>query len=308
MNIPIISVVLGSFNRISYLRKTIQSVREELKDFAYEIIIIDGGSTDGSLKWLSEQKDILLIIQHNRGYWNGKPLVRRSWGYFMNLGFKIAQGKYICMLSDDCLVIPGAIRNGYQLFEEKLKTDEKIGAIAFYFRDWPTQEKYHICCTPANYLYVNHGLYLNQAIKEVGYIDEDNYQFYGADTDLCLRMRSIGYKIIESPYSFIEHYAHANTKVRNSNEQVMSSDLEAQHRIWHKIMMDEQTGLWRASEIIEKKYFDSTNTIEAFKKLHKRNLGGIFNHSKQQTKSLIKQNFPGLLKWIKQLIQKCKNS
>lgn len=306
MTFSLISIVLGSFNRLPYLKLTILSIRKELQDIPHEIIVIDGGSSDGSVKWLSEQKDIQLIIQHNRGSWKGKPLVRRSWGYFMNLGFKIAQGKYICMLSDDCLVIPGAIQNGYKLFEEKLVVGEKIGAMAFYFRDWPTQKKYHVCCTPANYLYVNHGLYLNQAIKEVGYIDESNYQFYGADTDLCLRMRSIGYKILESPNSFIEHYAHANTKVRNSNEQIMPQDLEAQHRIWKSIMVDEQTGLWLDSEIIEKEYRDSTNTVEKFKKLHLINLSGQLKQSKQQVKSLLNKKFPSFVKWIKLIIRKNK--
>lgn len=45
-----VSVVLGSLNRITFLKLTIQSIREELKNapFTHEIIVIDGGSTDGT--------------------------------------------------------------------------------------------------------------------------------------------------------------------------------------------------------------------------------------------------------------------
>src|SRR3990172_6418377 len=135
MNKPVVSVVLGSYNRCQFLPLTIASVRQELENVAHEIIVIDGGSSDGALEWLTQQKDIITIVQHNRGVWDGKPIERRSWGYFMNLGFKIAQGKYICMLSDDCLIVPGAIQTGIDLFEHELAIGQKTGAIAFYWRD-----------------------------------------------------------------------------------------------------------------------------------------------------------------------------
>lgn len=214
-----VSIVLASYNRISFLKKAITSVREEVacetSPWA-EIIVIDGGSTDGSLEWLITQKDIITIVQHNRGQWLGKEITRKSWGYFMNLGFKCAKGKYICMLSDDCLVVPGAIKNGVALFESKLTSEEKVGSVAFYWRNWPDNEHYHIArCFGLPY--VNHGLFLRSALEEVDYCDEDNYMFYLADTDLELRMREAGYVCIVSPDSYIEHFAHANEEVRKTN-------------------------------------------------------------------------------------------
>jgi glycosyltransferase involved in cell wall biosynthesis len=56
----------------------------------FEIIVVDGGSEDGTLEWLIRQKDIITIVQHNRGEFNGKPVKRKSWGYFMNPCFKAA--------------------------------------------------------------------------------------------------------------------------------------------------------------------------------------------------------------------------
>src|SRR5688572_14235075 len=101
-----LSVVIGSYNRRRFLELTLESVREELAGSAHEIIVVDGGSQDGTVDWLTRQRDVIAVVQHNRGTWRGRPLERRSWGYFMNLGFKLAQGKYICMLSDDCLLVP----------------------------------------------------------------------------------------------------------------------------------------------------------------------------------------------------------
>ena len=104
-----VSVVLGSLNRKRFLKATIQSIRNNGISVPYEIIVVDGGSTDGSLRWLSRQKDIITIVQHNRGNFRGQPVKRRSWGYFMNLAFKCAQGKFIVMISDDSLLIPAPL-------------------------------------------------------------------------------------------------------------------------------------------------------------------------------------------------------
>ena len=76
MNDEGVSVVLGTYNRLKFLRLTVQSIREELREasFSHEIIVIDGGSTDGTLEWLPKQRDILTIIQHNHGTWQGRPI------------------------------------------------------------------------------------------------------------------------------------------------------------------------------------------------------------------------------------------
>jgi glycosyltransferase involved in cell wall biosynthesis len=253
--------VLGSYNRLRFLKLTIESIRRELDhcSFPHEIIVVDGGSTDGTLSWLAKQKDIILIIQHNRGEWRGKTIARRSWGYFMNLGFKCAQGKYVCMLSDDCLVVPGAIANGVELFEQELSKHEKVGAIAFYWRNWPEQEKYWVGQTFGNKIFVNHGIYLKKALEEVCYIDEDRYSFYHADGDLCLKMWQLGYSCIESPASFVEHFSHANQTVRGTNLVNQSRDWENYRERWEGVygIVDKD---W-----LEKSYADMTQTAARFK-------------------------------------------
>ncbi|AQZ95277.1 hypothetical protein BVH74_11165 [Halopseudomonas phragmitis] len=197
------------------IRLCIQAVRDELSGKALEIIVIDGGSTDGTLQWLLEQKDVITIVQHNRGEWLGKKIQRKPWAYFMNLGFRAASGKFVCMLSDDSLIVPGAINNGLDLFEERLSLGERLGAVAFYFRDYPLRKKYAVAVNVGN-LYVNHGIFLKQALEESGYCDE-NYHFYFSDTDLVLKIKDHGYTCIPSPKSFVEHYFEATPELRAAN-------------------------------------------------------------------------------------------
>jgi GT2 family glycosyltransferase len=257
MKSPKVSVVLGTYSRKKFLQLAISTIRQEVKSLAAELIVIDGGSDDGSLGWLAKQKDIILVVQHNR---TGKDTGanKKSWGYFMNLGFKIASGKYVCMLSDDCLVVPGAICNAVRLFDRLISKNKKVGAIAFYWRNWPTEEKYHVGLTLGDNVFVNHGLYLNSALRDVNYIDQVNYNFYHADGDLCLKMIEKGYKIVVSEDSYIEHFAYAKANIKKSNFRTQPKDWKNYLKRWKGIFYnpkDKKIGGW-----LTKSYSDPQRT------------------------------------------------
>jgi hypothetical protein len=168
------------------------------------------------------------------------------------------------MLSDDCLIVPGAIINGYNLFEQKLKDGLNIGAIAFYFRDYPDRVKYGVDQVQGNKISVNHGMYLKKAVEEGGYIDEENYFFYSADPDLALKIWQKGYLIIDSPNSYIEHFSHASLNVRKSNKESEKKDWDSYLRKWDGVFYNED-GNYKSS-FIEKDYNDESLTAKKFPK------------------------------------------
>ncbi|NJB69182.1 GT2 family glycosyltransferase [Desulfobaculum xiamenense] len=236
MTAPLISAVLGSYNRRRFLARTVESLRRELSGFAHEIIVVDGGSTDGALRWLTRQRDVLTIIQHNRGTWRGVQLPRRSWGYFMNLGFRCASGRHVLMVSDDCLLVPGGVPAALARFEALEAEGRRIGAMAFYWRDTFRRREYVVGLTFGRHIFVNHGLFQRDALADVGYCDEEHYAFYHADGDLCLRMRERGWEVTDAPDSYVEHFPHATREVRRDNLARAHADWDAYRTRWAHLL------------------------------------------------------------------------
>jgi GT2 family glycosyltransferase len=236
---PVVSIVLGSMNRFELLQKAVESVRSELRAVDGEIIVVDGGSTDGAAEWLLRQNDVITIIQKNRFEKGGRSLRKRSWGGFMNMGFRAAAGRHVLMISDDCLLAPGALTAALARTKEAEAAGLKVGACAFYFRNWPEEDRYYVQRTIGGNLMVNHGLYSKEALEAVGYADEQSYVFYKADTDLSLRIWRAGFAIIDSPGSICEHYIGVAEALRASNNAVMNYDREQMRRLWPDLVSKE---------------------------------------------------------------------
>jgi glycosyltransferase involved in cell wall biosynthesis len=228
---PVVSIVLGTLDRLPLLRKSIECVRAQYINVPFEIIVIDGGSTDGTAAWLSSQQDIITIVHHNR--MNQKRL--RSWGWFMNLGFKVAHGELVLMISDDALLLPGSVNNALSFIKRERQSGRKLGGIAFYYRDWPIEEKYAVQHTIGGMLMVNHGIFTREALEAVGYCEERAYSFYKADSDLALKIWHAGYEIVACDGAYLEHLLPADEELRNFNNKTLARDRTVLHERWKGI-------------------------------------------------------------------------
>jgi len=114
----LISIVSGTYNRFSILQRMMASVRRQMfPGIHYEFIIVDGGSTDGTLAWLREQPDVTLI-EHGE--------LRGAIPAFCD-GARKAQGDYVIMANDDITFHDYSILAAIAYLE----TTPTCGAVAF---------------------------------------------------------------------------------------------------------------------------------------------------------------------------------
>lgn len=114
----LLSIVTGTYNRLAILQNMIQSARAQLwPGLDYEFILVDGGSTDGTLDWIRSQPDMRLI-EHGE--------LRGAIKAFCD-GARAAQGDYVLLANDDVEFHPNAILAAIAHLEDT----PTCGAVAF---------------------------------------------------------------------------------------------------------------------------------------------------------------------------------
>ena len=96
---PGFTIVTASFNQARFLVETIQSVRDQGRDDV-EHLVLDGGSTDGSVDVLRANDDALT-------YWVSAPDGGQASAW--NAGARLARGRFVGFINSDDLLLPGGI-------------------------------------------------------------------------------------------------------------------------------------------------------------------------------------------------------
>lgn len=114
---PRISIVTLSYNQGAFIEEAIRSVLLQ-KYPNLEYIIIDGGSTDGSVEVIRTYEDQL-------AYWSSEP--DRGPAAALNKGFQLATGEIFGFLNADDLYLPGCFRKIANRFSTHPSTDVLYG-------------------------------------------------------------------------------------------------------------------------------------------------------------------------------------
>ncbi len=118
MAMPALSIVSGTYNRLSYLQNMINSARRALPlGLPYEFVIIDAGSDDGSLEWLRQQPDVVLIEHGEK---------RGAIAAFTEGAYR-SRGLYVLLANDDVTFHPHSITRAISYLEDH----PHCGAVAF---------------------------------------------------------------------------------------------------------------------------------------------------------------------------------
>jgi glycosyltransferase involved in cell wall biosynthesis len=98
VDLPVITVVTPSFNAAATIEETLRSVREQ--DYPrLEHVVVDGGSTDGTVAILERAPGVRFVSEPDRGL-----------SHAMNKGVAMATGAIVGWLNADDVYLPGALR------------------------------------------------------------------------------------------------------------------------------------------------------------------------------------------------------
>jgi GT2 family glycosyltransferase len=104
--LPLVSVIIPTYNRAEFLDETIESVLVQDYDNV-ELIVLDDGSIDHTPSVLQKYSQQITVERHAN---MGETLT-------VNKGFLLAKGRYICVVNSDDPVLPGLLRAGVVALE-----------------------------------------------------------------------------------------------------------------------------------------------------------------------------------------------
>lgn len=156
----LVSIITPSFNQATYLETCIQSVLAQKNsfdaDFELEYLVVDGGSTDGSL-------DIINKYTSHIKWWVSEADSGQADA--INKGLEHAQGEIVAWINSDDLYLPNAISQAVLyimsnsslglIYGDAISIDPRGEIIKKWaFGDWglPELMRFRVICQPAVFI------------------------------------------------------------------------------------------------------------------------------------------------------------
>lgn len=192
----LLSIVIASYNYASYLEQAIKSIlNQNFTD--YELIIIDGGSTDNSVEIIKKYSDKI-------SYWISEPDNGQSDAF--NKGFKQASGKFGFWLNADDILLPNSLSVIAEYIQKYSNTNWFVANTIFFDENYKILRcrkgpKWKDCLIKNGVIYVYgpSSIFSLDLLHKVDGFDIN--LFYSMDTDLWMRFVKDGNRFIR-----INHY------------------------------------------------------------------------------------------------------
>lgn len=247
----LLSIVTGTFDRIGPLQRMIDSVRTQLpRGLSYEVVVVDGGSSDGTQAWCKEQADVRLI-EHGE--------LRGAIRAFCD-GANAAQGDYVVLANDDVTFY----RYGLLTAIRYLETTPTCGAVAFEDNRESllkgTGDDYRVlgigATTPdgrktmVNYAQV--GMFRRELGNAAGWWGADDpimgqARTYGGDCYLSARLWEMGYSVDAVPGCRVRDYIQRDG-LREYNNNSGSADSKAYYTRFPTVQLTPYLNVYPAAE------------------------------------------------------------
>jgi glycosyltransferase involved in cell wall biosynthesis len=182
-----ISIVTGTLNRLPYLQRMVESIVTCTVDRKFELILVDGGSQDGTREWLETQCSKISSL---RVIWQGRALGANA---AFDAGFEIAVGRYVANLNDDVKLRGDVLSAAANMLDHH----PEVGQVAIPYSN--PDCGIHIQTIPAGkvpeLLYANFGMTRRELGEALGWWRSDLYRDDAGDSHLSMSVWDQGYRV-----------------------------------------------------------------------------------------------------------------
>ncbi len=193
-----VSVVVSTFNRIEYLKQSVDALLK-LNFDNFEIIIVNDGSIDGTGRYLDSFKNSKIrIIHHDANL--GLSAARNS-------GIRAAKYEIVAFTDDDCMVD----ENWLTKIVEGFSSDNigfVIGQVFYVKKDYkgyfPERLVRNI---GAKWPMGANIAYQKKVFDKIGYFEDYFFKYGNEDSEMAVRVITNGYKFVRALDALVFHQA-----------------------------------------------------------------------------------------------------
>jgi len=220
-----VSIIIANYNTKALTKQCLQSVFEKTKEIAFEVIVVDNASQDGSQQMLKEEFPNVQLVENMENLGFGKA---------NNKGIKIAQGRNLFLLNSDTILRNNAVKVlsdyldgnpgigvcGGNIFDQNGKPAYSfmpvfpsiLWELDILFDNWLFRliwgKKFWFNKTgqPKDVAHITGANMMTRkaVFEEAGGFDPDFFM-YMEETELMFRMKKMGHRIVSVPQSEIIH-------------------------------------------------------------------------------------------------------
>ncbi|MUL35121.1 family 2 glycosyl transferase [Gloeocapsopsis sp. AAB1 = 1H9] len=250
------SIVIPTYNRQPILAKCLKALEQQnLADDSaiegYEVVLVDDGSTDGTLEWLQDNAAEFPHVRSHMQDHQGPAAAR-------NLGVENAQGDTIIFIDSDLVVTENflqahadGLQQGQQTYGSERVFTYGLVINTCNFAE-PTAEPYKITDFSAAYFATGNVAIARHWLEKAGLFDT-RFQLYGwEDLELGVRLKQLGLKLVKCPAAVGYHW-HPPFNLKQIPNLIekevqrgrMGVLFYQKHPIWEVRMMIQMTWLHR---------------------------------------------------------------
>ena len=221
------TIIIPNYNGLSFMEPCFESLKEQtVRDF--KVLVVDNGSTDGSVEWLKEHRIPSIFLKENTGFSGA-----------VNTGIRAADTPYVLLLNNDTRVEPGFVA----AMERAMDQSPKIFSVSsrmiqmyhpellddagdmYSILGWAYQrgvgrssELYQKSCRVFSAC-AGAAIYRRAVCHEIGLFDELHFA-YLEDIDVGWRAKLYGYDNIYCPDAVVYHVGSGTSGSRYNSFKV----------------------------------------------------------------------------------------